>query len=76
MRMNSFDSSRKKESVIFHHHETGEPVIIEDFATFTLGYASQEVRPGEKMYMRYSDIEEMIKRVAPEFGFVKKKKWF
>lgn len=74
-----FDRSRQPETITFHNRETGEPVIVEDYATITIGYLRGEVRKGDKMYMKISEFEEVLKRVAPEFGYTKKKakkKWF
>lgn len=69
-----FDESRNQETIILHKRETGEPVILNDYITYAIGYATQEVKPGDKQFMKYSDVEFLVKKLAPMFGY--KRKWF
>ncbi len=77
--MVSFDRSRQQEAIVFHKHDSGEAVIVQDWATFILGYSSRDMKAGERIPMRYSEVELLIEKLAPEFGYVKseeKKKWY
>lgn len=61
------DRTREQENLILHDRDTGEPVIVEDYASITLAYSTREIKAGDRVIMKYSEAYELWKKLEREF---------
>ncbi len=63
--MNSLRGHRKPANVLTSR-ETGQPVILDDYYVYDIGYATTDIKRGDRLAFKDSDARKLLKMLQAQ----------